>query len=162
MAGLGLLIAVSLSLLFALLFEGFILLVLELLDLVSFSTLSQYVIASFPGIKKGLVECRITLLAHVRLWDVVFEDWDSNANVMLPDSALVTRNPGLVVVVTGLNSTTNATDDFDLFFLRSSLLRLLCDLLFGFGRLVEEVETLRVLALRSADGPSGFIWRRLA
>jgi hypothetical protein len=157
--GLGLLITVSFSLLFALLLECFILLVLELLGLVSFSTLSQYVLASFPGIEKGLVECRITLLAHVRLWDVVLEDWNSNANVMLPDAALVARNPWLVVVVTCLNSTTNATNDFDLFFLRSSLLRLLCGFLFGFGRLVEEVETLRVLALRSADGPSGFIWR---
>jgi len=78
---------------------------------------------------------------------------------MLPNAALVARNPWLVVVVAGLNSATNATNDFNLFFLRSSLLRLLCGFLFGFGRLVEEVETLRVLALRSADGPSGFIWR---
>lgn len=159
MTGLGLLIAVSFPLLFALLLECFILLVLELLGLVSFSTLSQNVIATFPGVEKGLVECRITLLAHVRLWDVVLEDWNSNANVMLPNAALVARNPGLVVIVTSLNSTTNATNDFDLFFLRSSLLRPLCGLLLGFGRLVEEVETLRVLALRGADGPSGFIWR---
>lgn len=99
------------------------------------------------------------MLAHVRLWDVVFEDRDSNANVMLPNAALVARNPWLVVVVAGLNSTTNATNDFDLFFLRSSLLGPLCGLLFGFGRLVKEVETLRVLALCGADGPSGFIWR---
>jgi hypothetical protein len=95
MTGFGLLIAVSLALLFTPLLESFLLLILELLDLVCFATLSQDILSSFPGIEEGLVECWIALLAHIRLGDILIVDADSNTNVMLPNAAFITWNTTL-------------------------------------------------------------------
>jgi hypothetical protein len=155
-AGLGLLVTISLALLLALLLECFLLLVLQLLELVCSATFSQDIFSPRNGVKKWFVEYRIALLAHVCLGHIIFIDGDSNTDIVLPDATLITCNPWLVVVVTSLNSTTNAADDFNFFF-HGSLLRSFGGLLLRLGRLVEEIEALRMLSFRRSDGSSRFI-----
>ena len=157
MAGFRLLITISLALLFALLLECFLLLILVLLDLICPPALSQYILPSLKGIKKLLVEYWIALLAHVRLGYILIVDADSNADVMLPNATFIACNPRLVVIITSLDSTANAANDFDLFFLLGGLLGFLRGFLLWLRGLVKEIETLRVLSFRRPDGSSGFI-----
>lgn len=162
MTCLGFLVTVSLAFLLTLLLGSLVasvLLVLSPFNLILPPTLCQYILPTSERIKKLLMPRWIALLAHVCFGDILVIRGDSNAHIMLPHATVVACNPSVIVVVPGLDSTANAANDFDLCFLLGRLLRLLRRFLLGLGRLVKEIETLRVLSFRRSDGSPRFIYR---
>lgn len=86
------------------------------------ATLLPELFTASRGAQQLLVRIWRALLAQVMLRGILLERADSNANVMLPNSTVVARDPCFTVVVASFCSTADAADDFDFRLFSSCLL----------------------------------------